>query len=158
MKTPQPNPPAPGGKSHSNLDALAAQRPRGDGREARAHDRLVAGLLALQQEPVPAVSLEGVWRRLRRRLADARQGVAVAPWLVPGSVARPLVSGGGFALPAMLAFVSVWTLVTVADARASFSAPPVRGVAGTTTTSAVSSQAMLWEAHARRGAEAGRGW
>ncbi len=157
MNTPnRPHPRAPGDKSSSNLDALATRRPKGDGREARAHDRLVAGLIALQEEPVPAVSLEGVWRRLRRRLADARQGVA-APWPVPSSVARPLVSGGGFALPAMLAFVSVWMLVTVADARASFSIPPVRGAAGTAT--AVSSQAMLWEAHARRGSEeAGRGW
>ena len=131
------NPPPDGpDRPFCNLDALAAQRPNGDGRAARAHDRLVAGLTALAQEPLPAMDeaivLRRVWARrraeaearlqceqaLRRRREAAtalRLRIVDLFTLAGGPGPRPFAGSGSgsFALPASIAFVFTYLAAAI---------------------------------------------
>lgn len=118
----QPRPADPGDSPCCNLHALVARRPRGNGRGARAHDRLVAGLAALAADPSPvAVDETLIWQRLAARQraetdARRRRREAAARRLRVSDVFCGVNGSSGFALPAATAFLATWLLATSAGA------------------------------------------
>ena len=161
------NPPPDGpDRPFCNLDALAAQRPNGDGRAARAHDRLVAGLAALAQEPLPAADevivlrhvqarrraeaeeraqCEQVRRRRREAATALRLRMADLFTLAGGPGTRPFIgpTSGSFALPASVAF-AVTYLATAAtgNAAAFHSAAAPTGASPTAAAAAATEEAI----------------